>query len=96
MKLYAFYFEDKDIEQLEKIKTFISISTLVKIIEDKFVGAKILKDRRYFTDDEEKMIKEFEAEWHNFKQQNLAHPPLDIEHDLNEMREMLDKIYVQY
>jgi hypothetical protein len=96
MKLYAFYFEDQNSERLEKVKVFIGISTLVKIIEQKFVGAKMLKEKGNFGKIEEKRIEKYEEEWHAFKLQNFAHPSVDIEDDLNGMRELLDKLYLQY
>jgi hypothetical protein len=44
-ELYEFYFYDEKSDRIQKIKMFIDISALVKIVEEKFLAVQILIEK---------------------------------------------------
>jgi hypothetical protein len=91
-KLYASYFEDQNIVRIEKTKIFISLLGIVKIIEEKLIGAKLLMERGNFTDDEKQMIVEFQNNWVEFKEQNLVNST-EQDENLEKMKELLANMF---
>jgi hypothetical protein len=78
-QLYELYFKDEDKARLEKIQIFTDISALVKIVEQKFLVAQMLIDKREFMENERGTIDGFREMWHEFKVHNFADSAFNFE-----------------
>jgi hypothetical protein len=90
--LYASYFGDQIIERIEKTQIFIGIIGMVKGIEEKLIGANLLKARGNFTDNGKQMILNFQEKWAEFKEHNLANST-DQDESLVKMKELMAKVF---
>jgi hypothetical protein len=95
-ELFAFYFSCQESEdKIEKIKTFIGIVTLVKIIEEKFLGFRWLIGKKYFSEEDQIIVNELEENWLEFKRQNLANS-LKGNGNLAYLKELLATTYSKF
>jgi hypothetical protein len=95
-ELFAFYFVCHEEEQeIMQIKTFIGIVTLVKIIEEKFLGVRWLIEKRNFAEKDQAIVKGLEENWLEFKRINLVTSSKGSESLVN-MKKLLAKIYSKF
>jgi hypothetical protein len=92
--------EDEKIERFKKTRVFIEIATVVKIIlEEKYIAARMLIEKRELTEQEEKIIvQELNKNWQEFRQQNLSIPEFDADNldILRELRARMLYIFLQF
>jgi hypothetical protein len=96
-ELFAFYFlcQEEEEDKIMQIKTFIGIVTLVKIIEEKFLGVRWLIEKRNFAEKDQAIVKGLEENWLEFKRINLVTSSKGSESLVN-MKELLAKIYSKF
>jgi hypothetical protein len=96
-ELFTFYFEcpEEEEHKIMQIKTFIGIVTLVKIIEEKFLGARWLIGKGNIMEKGETFLKGLEENWQEFKKQHFVNPPEGVD-NLAIMKELLDKIFSKF
>jgi hypothetical protein len=95
IKLYKFYFEETEGDRNQKIKIFIDISALVKIVEEKFLATEMLIEKGNFEKPEKIRIGEAKQKWHELKEHNFNNPTFKSD-NLKSMRELLENIFYGY